>query len=129
MDGVGITGIGDLHLDLSRRRFDLQLDARATPRGCESSSGTVSIKEYERLNGKNANSSDKTLSFWGHYIKQGRILVDNNKLALSETWKPPLSYSSTGLIVHGVLVILSGVYSGFFNTDGLLDGIIKRKEN
>ena len=69
------------------------------------------------------------IKFLGHYIKQGRILVDNDKLALLETWKPPLVTVRQVRQFMGFSVILSGVYSGVFNIDGPLDGIVKRKEN
>ena len=127
MDGVGFTRIGDLYFDLSRRRFDLQLDARTTRADVKAVLDRFQQKNM-KVKWEKCEFERQDIKFLGHYIKQGRILVDNDKLALLETWKPPLVTVRQVRQFMGFLSYYRAFIPGFSTLTAPLTELLKGKK-
>ena len=68
------------------------------------------------------------IKFLGHYIKQGRILVDSDKLALLETWKPPLITVRQVRQFMGFLSYYRAFIPGFSTLTAPLTELLKGKQ-
>ena len=68
------------------------------------------------------------IKFLGHFIKQGRILVDSDKLALLETWKPPLITVRQVRQFMGFLSYYRAFIPGFSTLTAPLTELLKGKQ-
>ena len=68
------------------------------------------------------------IKFLGHQVKQGRILVDSNKLSLLETWKPLLNSVRQVRQFMGFLSYYHAFIPNFSTLTAPLTELLKRKK-